>query len=82
MFIEGSKFKCYEPNQLKELIEAGTLERTILGSDLGQVGNPTPVTGFRSVIQTCLDIGYTPDQIRQMISVNPSRLLEMPVEGK
>jgi hypothetical protein len=82
MFIEGSKFKCYEPNQLKELIEAGTLERTILGSDLGQVGNPTPVTGFRSVIQTCLDIGYTPDQIRQMISVNPSRLLGMPAEGK
>jgi hypothetical protein len=81
MFVE-SKYKFYEPDFLKQLIEVGTLERTILGSDLGQVGNPTPVEGFRAVIKTCLEIGYTPDQIRQMISVNPSRLIGLPVEGK
>jgi hypothetical protein len=81
MFIEGSKFKFYEPETLREIIEAGTVERTILGSDLGQVGNPKPVDGFRSVIRTCLEIGYTPDQIRQMISINPSRLFGLPMEG-
>jgi len=81
MFIEGSKFKSYEPDQLKALIEAGTLERTILGSDLGQVGNPTPVTGFRSVIRMCLDIGFRPAEIKRMISGNPLRLLGLPTEG-
>ncbi len=81
MFIEGSKFKCYEPDQLRALIEAGTLDRTILGSDLGQVGNPTPVTGFRSVIRTCLDIGFSAADVKRMISTNPLRLLGLPVEG-
>ena len=34
------------------MIEAGTVERTILGSDLGQQGNPRLVDGFRNVIET------------------------------
>ncbi len=80
MFIE-SKFKFYEPDQLKALIAAGTVERTILGSDLGQLGNPTPVEGFRAVIALCLDIGYTPDQIRQMIARNPADLLGLKAEA-
>src|SRR3546814_16667714 len=37
MFVEGSKFKFYDPETLDALIKAGTLDRTILGSDLGQV---------------------------------------------
>ena len=74
MFVP-SLFKFYDGDYLKQLIAAGTIERTILGSDLGQMGNPTPVEGFRSVIQLCLEIGCTPDQIRQMISTNPAKLL-------
>lgn len=74
MFVP-SIFKFYDGAFLKQLIEAGTVERTILGSDLGQMGNPTPVEGFRSVIQLCLDIGCTPDQIRLMIGGNPAKLL-------
>jgi hypothetical protein len=81
MFIEGSKFKLYGPDNLRELITAGTVERTILGSDLGQVGNPTPVEGFRSVIRTCLELGYAEGEIRQMISTNGSRLFGLPVDG-
>ena len=53
MWVPGSKFKFYEPDFLGELIEAGTVDRTILGSDLGQRGNPHPVAGFRDVIATC-----------------------------
>jgi hypothetical protein len=80
MFID-SKFKFYAPDELKAMIAAGTVERTILGSDLGQVGNPTPVEGFRAVIALCLDIGYSADQIRRMISRNPAELLGLPVDA-
>jgi hypothetical protein len=75
MFIDGSKFKCFDPDELKKLIEAGTVDRTILGSDLGQAGNPTPVEGFRSVIRLCLQIGYSPADVRKMISTNPATLM-------
>ncbi len=41
-----SRFQHFEGAELKQVIEAGTIEQTILGSDLGQVRNPTPVSGF------------------------------------
>lgn len=75
MFIEGSIFKFYDRDTLGELIAAGTVERTILGSDLGQKGNPTPVEGFKAVIRLCLDLGYGDGDIRRMISGNAAELL-------
>jgi hypothetical protein len=75
MFIEGSKFKFYDPPELDALIKAGTVERTILGSDLGQLGNPRLVEGFRSVILTCLELGYSEAQVRKMVSTNAARLI-------
>lgn len=75
MFIEGSKFKFYEPQELNELIVGATVGKTILGSDLGQQGNPRMVEGFRSVIATCLDLGYTEAQVRQLISTNAAELM-------
>lgn len=75
MFVPGSKFKFYEPDELKAMIEAGTIERTILGSDLGQLGNPRLVDGFRNVIETCLDMGYSEDAVRKMVSSNAAALV-------
>ena len=75
MFVPGSKFKFYDPPELRAMIEAGTVERTILGSDLGQVGNPKLVDGFRSVIETCLDLGYDEAQVRRMVSTNAAELV-------
>ena len=75
MWVPGSKFKFYEPDFLGELIEAGTVDRTILGSDLGQRGNPHPVAGFRHVIATCLDLGYSESDVRKMISTNAADLM-------
>jgi len=37
---------CTTGQNLAAFIEAGGVERTIFGSDLGQFGNPTPVQGF------------------------------------
>ncbi|MEI9852667.1 MAG: DUF6282 family protein [Sphingomonas sp.] len=81
MFIEGSKFKFYDPETLDALIQAGTLDRTILGSDLGQAGNPRPVDGFRAVIGTCLDLGYGEEDIRKMVSTNAARLFGLDLDA-
>ncbi len=75
MFIEGSKFKFYDPPELDALIKAGTVERTILGSDLGQQGNPRLVDGFRNVIRTCLELGYGEAQVRRLVSTNAAELV-------
>lgn len=80
MFVEGSKFKLYDPATLDLLIKAGTIDRTILGSDLGQVGNPRPVDGFRAVIGICLDLGYGEDEIRKMVSKNAARLFGLDLD--
>jgi hypothetical protein len=75
MFIPGSKFNFYQPKDLQDMIEAGTVERTILGSDLGQVGNPGLVEGFQNVIETCLDLGYSESDVRKMTSTNAANLV-------
>jgi hypothetical protein len=57
------------------MIRAGTVERTILGSDLGQLGNPRLIDGFKNVIETCLDLGYDEAQVRRMVSSNAAELM-------
>src|SRR3546814_6559215 len=54
MFVEGSKFKFYDPETLDALIKAGTLDRTILGSDLGQV----EIGRHTSELQSLMRISY------------------------
>lgn len=65
----------YTAEGLNSLIEAGGVDHTIIGSDLGQEGNPTPVEGLRHVIGMCLDLGYGETDIRKMISGNAARLV-------
>ncbi len=74
MFIPEA-FLFYTPDHLKELIEAASVDMTILGSDLGQVGNCWPVKGFRNVISVCLTLGYSEDAIKKMIGGNAAKLL-------
>ena len=75
MFAENSKFRFYTPARLKAMIDAVGVGRTILGSDLGQAGNPRMVDGFRNVIEICLDLGYAEDEVRQMVSSNAAALV-------
>ena len=75
MFVDGSRFKKFTSEQLGSLITAAGVDNTILGSDLGQVENPTPVEGFRSVIRLCLEMGYEPDEVRKMTGLNACRLM-------
>jgi hypothetical protein len=75
MFVPESKFRQYTPERLKELIDAASVDNTILGSDLGQVGNCWPARGFRNVICVCLALGYSDASIKKMIAGNPAKLL-------
>lgn len=82
MFIDESRFKHWTGEELKEVIEAGTIEQTILGSDLGQIKNPTPVTGFRAVIRLCIELGFTDDEIRKLVGGNAARLIGLDQPGE
>lgn len=73
--VERGKPPRFPPEELDALIKAGTVERTILGSDLGQRGRDRPVEGFRSVIEQCLELGYSDGDIRRMISLNAAELI-------
>jgi hypothetical protein len=75
MFLEGSKFKSCESEDLKKQIDAAGVERTILCSDLGQTGTFSPLEGFRRGIKLCMDLGYKDDQIRKMVSTNTAAAL-------
>lgn len=65
----------FPPETLDALIKAGTVDRTILASDLGQRGADHPVQGFRNVIKICMGLGYSDEDIHKMISRNPIKLL-------
>ena len=75
MFIDESRFKKWGGKELKDVIAAGTVDKTILGSDLGQIKNPTPVTGFKSVIRLCLESGYSEADIRKLVGGNAAKLM-------
>lgn len=71
----GVQGRNYTPDSLDKVIKAGGVDSTIIGSDLGQVGNPSPVDGFRHVIGMCIGLGYSDDDIRKMIGLNAARLV-------
>jgi hypothetical protein len=77
MFIPVAKRKRdpFPPEDLDKLIKAGTVDRTILASDLGQQGADHPVVGFRNVIKICMGLGYSDEDIHKMVSRNPIALL-------
>ncbi len=75
MFLEGSRFKTRDGDDLRNLIEAAGVDQTVMCSDLGQVGEVSPVEGFRRGARLCMDLGYNDDQIRKMISTNAARML-------
>lgn len=75
MFLEGSKFKTRSAEDLHQQIEAAGIERTILCSDLGQVGVFSPLEGFRRGVRLCLELGYSDEAVRRMVSTNTARVL-------
>ena len=74
-FIPSSRLKAHTIEELHDHIEMATPERTILCSDLGQVGATPPVDGIREGIQLCIELGYSDADIRKMVSLNAAHAL-------
>jgi len=60
----------------KRIREVGVAS-SILTSDFGQPENPFPVEGLRSYIQQLVHLGFSDQEIDQMVRINPSRLLNL-----
>jgi hypothetical protein len=73
MWVEG-KSKKFTPEEMVHLIEVAGVDRTILSSDLGLVGSPKPVEGFRQMVRLLLDARVAKDDIRKLVSTNAARL--------
>lgn len=59
------------------------IDRTILSTDLGQPDTPAPVDGLRIYAERLRAYGFSEDQLRQMMALNPARLLSLEsVSGK
>ena len=69
MFVPSS-FQLFDGEDLKSVIDAGGVENTFFGSDLGQVGNLTPVEGMAQMIDLLADLDYSDDDIVRMTSAN------------
>lgn len=70
-----SRFNVFRPAELKEHIDAAGIAHSSIGSDLGQVDNPTPVEGMRQAIKLCLALGYSEEEVRTMVNHNPAKLV-------
>jgi hypothetical protein len=76
MFADGKAHK-FTADQLLHLINVAGVDRTILSSDLGLLENPRPVEGFRQIVQMLLDLQFSRNDIRQLISSNAAGLLNL-----
>ncbi len=74
MWVEG-KSKKFTPEDLLHLIEVAGVDRTILSSDLGLLGSPKPVEGFRQIVRLLLDQQVPKEDIRKLVADNAARLL-------
>ena len=76
MFVEG-RSKKYGPDKLAHLIDVAGVDRTLLCSDLGLVGSPRPVDGYRGVVKILLDLQIPASDIRKLIGSNAAALLNL-----
>ena len=79
MFVEG-RSKKYEPDKLSHLIHVAGVDRTLLCSDLGLMGSPRPVDGYRAVVEILLDLQIPEDDIRKLVGSNAAALINLPVQ--
>lgn len=76
-----SRFNVCPPQQLKAEIDAAGVANSSIGSDLGQVDNPSPVEGMRQAIRLLLGLGYSVAEVRLMVRDTPARLVGQAVPG-
>jgi hypothetical protein len=75
MWFGGEDDRLYNGDDLNAFIAAASVEKTIFGSDLGQLHNCTPVEGFFEMTGLLLELGYDAESIRRMVSGNAYALV-------
>ncbi len=73
MFVP-STFKIFDEDHLRQVIDAGGVDATFFGSDLGQKNNPSPVEGMRSIIELLQSMQYSDADIVKMTATNAAEL--------
>ena len=63
-------------DHLTQAIHEVGVESTVLATDMGQVGNPTPVEGLQAYVGACLGAGFSQDEITRMGAKNIREWLE------
>jgi hypothetical protein len=58
------------PRDVIEGIHQVGVESTVLATDMGQIGNPTPVKGLQAFVDACLEAKFSESQVRRMGSEN------------
>jgi Family of unknown function (DUF6282) len=64
----------------RAIAETG-VEHTVLSTDLGQPDTPPPVDGMRQYAERLRSVGFSADDIRQMMQANPERMLGLNATG-
>jgi hypothetical protein len=75
MYDEDSEFHHWDTTALKGWIDLVGPERSSIGSDLGQVDNPSPIDSFKKMLGQLHDCGVSEGDLRKMVRDNPARLL-------
>lgn len=74
LFID-SRFNVFPPEELKAQVEVAGVANSSMGSDLGQIDNPSPVEGMRQIIALLLALGFSDEEVGRMVRDNPARLV-------
>ncbi|GAA4551327.1 DUF6282 family protein [Pseudonocardia xishanensis] len=73
--LTGRVPKAAPVQEIAAFLAAAGPGRTIISSDLGQKGNPLPVSAYRRMVRALLDAGTAEDDIRSMVGGNAGQLL-------
>jgi len=66
-----------DPSDYVDCIRLVGAQRSIMGTDLGQVWDPAPASGMRHYIAMMLQFGCTPEEVEFMVKTNPAKLLDI-----
>jgi hypothetical protein len=65
-----------DPKIIVEHIRAVGVDHCILSTDFGQLTNPSPTEGFRTMIAVMLKFGLSEAEIEALVKKNPERILD------
>jgi hypothetical protein len=75
-YIPESTFHRFSLDTLLEYVATVGCARTVLSSDLGQAGNPTPVEGFRWIVDALTAADVDAPTIRQLVGASARALVD------